>query len=123
MARVRSRSGGADGLWPDDAPGRRGLDSELRRSLQQARALAGSLRVDYQLGWRTPVIGHAWLVVRRRIHQEIRIYIDALTRQQTAFNSTVVQALGRLVEHSRGLASSAEVAELRSQSTDGAGRP
>lgn len=88
-------------------------DEELSRSLRQARLLSGQLYVEYKLGWRTPIIGHIWREVRRRIHQEIRIFIDALIKQQTSFNQSVVQVLTRIVDRLAQTPSSAEVAELR----------
>lgn len=92
------------------------FDPEVYRSLHQARAIVQTgLQVDYQLGWRTPVIGHLWMAIRRRIHQEIRIYSDALMAKQSSFNAHLVRALTYLVG---GLASSqllARAAEVDTQ--------
>lgn len=75
------------------------FDPELYRCLHQANVLTASgLQVDCELGWKTPIIGHAWMAVRRRIHQEVRIYVDALTAQQSSLNAHLVRALSRLVE-------------------------
>ncbi|MGH2458366.1 MAG: hypothetical protein ACRDIY_05810 [Chloroflexota bacterium] len=84
---ARSRSNG-ERLFPED----------LYRNLRQARMIGGGLSVDGALGWRTPIIGQAWLLVRRRIHQEIRIYIDALTTQQSNLNTHLLRALVHIVE-------------------------
>ena len=79
---------GEDNVFPED----------VYRSLHQARTIGGALSVDHDLGWRTPIIGHLWLVVRRRIHQEIRIYIDSLSTQQSSLNVQLIRALTTVVE-------------------------
>lgn len=79
---------GSTHLFPED----------LYRSLHQARTIGGGISVDYALGWRTPIIGHAWMMVRRRIHQEIRIYIDALTTKQSSLNTYLIRAVTAMVE-------------------------
>jgi hypothetical protein len=84
---ARFRSGDAH-LFPE----------ELYRSVHQARTIGGGISVDYTLGWRTPIIGPVWMMVRRRIHQEIRIYIDALTTRQSNLNTHLVRAISVLVE-------------------------
>ncbi len=87
------RASGQGDLFPED----------LYRSLHQARTLGGRIAVDYPLGWRTPIVGQAWMVVRRRIHQEIRIYVDALTTQQNSLNAHLIRALTQVVETLDGL--------------------
>ncbi len=71
---------------------------DVYRSLHQARTIGGGISVNYVLGWRTPIIGQAWLIVRRRIHQEIRIYLDALTAQQSNLNTHLLRSLTGVVE-------------------------
>ena len=84
---------GGNHLFPDD----------VYRCLHQMRTVGGMLRVEPKLGWRTPVIGYAWMLLRERIHREIHIYIDALTSQQAAFNSQTVRALTQVVQGIDGL--------------------
>lgn len=109
MARVRAAvPASARSPVPDPLDRPRSRESRLfpedvYRSLHQARTIGGGLSVDYTLGWRTPIIGHAWLAVRRRIHQEIRIYLDALTAQQNNLNAHLVRALTHVVEALDGL--------------------
>lgn len=118
MARVRARARGPSsdaprpGRWPEGAAGR---DPALDRDVQQARLLSDAPRVDVSLGWKTPVVGHAWLAIRRWVHQEIRIYIDALLQQQSAFNVSVARALGRIAERLDASASRAELEALRAE--------
>ncbi|HEX5417870.1 MAG TPA: hypothetical protein VFZ25_19605 [Chloroflexota bacterium] len=71
---------------------------DLYRSLHQARTLAGGLSIHYTMGFRTPFVGQIWMAIRKRIHAEIRIYIDALTHQQSLLNTHVVRALTQSVE-------------------------
>ena len=117
MARVRARARGQreDEVAAGQAGGVRERDQGLYRDLHQASLLSDSPRADYQPGWKTPIVGHAWLVVRRWLHQEIRIYVDALQEQQSAFNTTVARALTRVVERQEGSASREELAELRAE--------
>jgi hypothetical protein len=75
------------------------FDADLYQNLHQANLLAGSgLGVSYELGWRTPLVGHVWMAVRRRIHQEIRVYLDAALSRQSSYNSYLVRAFTRLME-------------------------
>src|SRR5579884_2906040 len=104
MARVRASISSTDVKSGPGAPsGLRTGDGhlfpdDLYRSLHQARTIGGGMSVDYALGWRTPIIGHLWMIVRQRIHQEIRIYVDALTTQQSNLNTHLVRALTHVVE-------------------------
>jgi len=78
----------ATSLFPED----------VYRSLHQARTLGGGISVHHTLGWRTPFVGPIWMVIRKRIHAEIRIYIDALTQQQSHLNNHVIRILTQAVE-------------------------
>lgn len=104
MARVRAMVPSAKGAPVAPTSARpRGNDAyvfpeDLYRNLHQARTVAGGLSVDYKLGWRTPVIGPVWMRVRQRIHQEIRIYIDAMTTHQNGLNTYLLRALNQVVE-------------------------
>ncbi|HLH72387.1 MAG TPA: hypothetical protein VKX96_03815 [Chloroflexota bacterium] len=79
---------GEERLFPED----------LYRSLHQARTIGGGISVDYRLGWRTPILGQIWMRIRQRIHQEIRIYIDALTTQQSNLNGYLIRVATHMVE-------------------------
>lgn len=104
MARVRAMVPSARGASLASSTGRvRGGDAylfpeELYRNLHQARTIAGSLSVDPKLGWRTPIVGPVWMRVRERIHQEIRIYIDAMATHQNNLNTYVIRSLGQVVD-------------------------
>lgn len=79
---------GEEHLFPED----------LYRSLHQARTIGGGISVDYRLGWRTPILGQIWMRVRQRIHGEIRIYIDALTTQQSNLNGYLIRVTTHMAE-------------------------
>jgi polyhydroxyalkanoate synthesis regulator phasin len=125
MARIRGEA--ADGPGGEPAAGRRGrlFPDDVYRCLHQARTLAGGLVVDYALGWRTPILGPVWMRVRQRIHQEIRIYIDALIAQQSHLNTQLIRAVSRITETLDGLGlpalretqrqQAAEIAALRAE--------
>jgi hypothetical protein len=104
MARVRVRVPSAQGsvtpaLDPRQRPGDAYLFPEdVYRNLHQARTLGGNLRVEYKLGWRTPLIGPIWMRVRQRIHQEIRIYIDSMTAYQNNLSTHLVRSIVQIVE-------------------------
>lgn len=108
MARVRSAGSAAGRSTPGTPPGfgadgAHSFPEDLYRSLHQARTIGGGIGVDYALGWRTPIVGQAWMLVRQRIHQEIRIYIDALTAQQSNLNTHLIRALTQVVTTLDGL--------------------
>lgn len=46
---------------------------------------------------RLPLIGPAWAAVRRRLHGEVRAYLDPMIWRQTEFNAAVVRSLNALV--------------------------
>lgn len=104
MARVRAATPASTGTATTSAAGRFRpgeaylFPEDLYRGLHQARTIGGGISVDYALGWRTPVVGQAWMLVRRRIHQEIRIYVDALTAHQSNLNTHLIRALTSVVE-------------------------
>jgi hypothetical protein len=77
---------------------RRVFDDRVYRALHQARLLSGRPPAAQRVEYRTAVIGAAWAVVRRRIHQEIQVHIDSLTRHQISFNSQIARALTHLVD-------------------------
>ena len=110
MARVRASLPAKANGSQSPKSGSRALPQErnlfpedVYRSLHQARTIGGGIGVSYTLGWRTPIVGQIWMVVRRRIHAEIRIYIDALTQQQSNLNTHLVRVLTHAVETLDGL--------------------
>jgi|GEM_PF-6830042 len=110
MARVRATLPAKANGSRATAVGSRALPQErnlfpedVYRSLHQARTIGGGISVNYSLGWRTPIVGQIWMLVRRRIHAEIRIYIDALTQQQSNLNTHVVRVMTHAVDTLDGL--------------------
>jgi hypothetical protein len=110
MARIRASLPAAGARLPTGGGTSRTLAGETNifsddvyRSLRHARTIGGGITITYNLGWRTPIVGQVWMLVRSRIHQEIRIYIDALTTQQSNLNTHLVRALAGVVEGLDGL--------------------
>jgi hypothetical protein len=66
--------------------------------LDRARRVAKRLSVDPHVGWRTPLLGPLWHVVRRVLYRDLRIYADAVASKQMVYNEAIVQALDLLVE-------------------------
>jgi hypothetical protein len=109
MARIRARRSEASSSSPTPVANRFRsgeaflFPEEVYRSIHQARTIGGGIAIDPTLGWRTPIIGQVWLIVRQRIHQEIRIYIDALTAQQSNVNVHLIRIATNVVETLDGL--------------------
>ncbi|MBI2862515.1 MAG: hypothetical protein HYX89_06825 [Chloroflexi bacterium] len=92
------------------------LDEAIARELHQASVVARPAEVEYSIGWRTPILGQLWALVRRRLHQEMRIYLGIQASRQYTFNSSIVRALGKLLEELGRLGlrdQQREVAQLR----------
>ena len=77
--------------------------------LARAHEIAARPGVDYAIGYQTPVLGQAWARVRQTIHDEARLYVDALMARQAELDEAMLGALEAL---------RAEVAELRRQIED-----
>ncbi|HEY3079716.1 MAG TPA: hypothetical protein VGM69_07390 [Chloroflexota bacterium] len=72
--------------------------------LERARALAARPGVEYEIGWRTPLLGQAWAGLRQVVHDEARRYVDALMARQAELDAALLEAIAELRD---------EVAELR----------
>lgn len=51
---------------------------------------------------RMPLLGHLWAAVRRRLHGEVRAYLDPMVWRQVDFNAAVVRSLNVLVRELYG---------------------
>src|SRR5205814_6687136 len=72
--------------------------------LARAGALLARPGVEYEIGWRTPVLGPAWAALRETIHGQARLYVDALMARQAELDAALLAAIAQL---------RAEVASLR----------
>jgi len=72
--------------------------------LARARELLERPGVEYEIGWRTPVLGPAWAALRETIHGQARLYVDALMARQAELDAALLAAIAQL---------RAEVADLR----------
>jgi GT2 family glycosyltransferase len=59
--------------------------------------------------------GRAWELLRVRLHQEVRAYLDQMIFRQTEFNGAVVRALNTLARRSDTPAASRELEALRDE--------
>jgi hypothetical protein len=64
--------------------------------LARARDLLERPGVEYEIGWRTPLLGPAWAALRETIHGEARLYVDALMARQAEIDAAFLAELGRL---------------------------
>ena len=74
--------------------------------LARAHEIAARPGVAYTIGYQTPVLGRAWATVRQTIHDEARLYVDALMARQAELDEALLGAIEAL---------RAEVAELRAR--------
>jgi hypothetical protein len=77
--------------------------------LARAREIAARPGVTYAIGYRTPILGQAWATVRQTIHDEARLYVDALMARQAELDEAMLAAIEAL---------RVDVAELRRQLED-----
>lgn len=75
----------------------------------RAKEIQARPGVDYDVDWRTPVLGQAWAAVRRTIHEEARLYVDALMARQAELDAALIETIEEL---------RAEVADLCRQLED-----
>ena len=74
--------------------------------LARAREIAARPGVVYTIGYQTPILGQAWATVRQTIHDEARLYVDALMARQAELDEALLGAIEAL---------RAEVARLRAR--------
>jgi hypothetical protein len=72
--------------------------------LVRAREIAARPGVAYTIGYQTPILGQAWATVRKTIHDEARLYVDALMARQAELDEAMLAAIEAL---------RAEVVEMR----------
>ncbi len=91
-----------------------------QKALQQVRYLAEDIYVDYPIEWQNPLWGRAWAIFRRKIHAEVRSYVDAMVARQMAFNVAVAQVLEAMNQHlaKRAAEPTSEVVALRERVTE-----
>jgi AcrR family transcriptional regulator len=79
-----------------DGTGLRVLVDDPAMTLERARALVERPGVEYEIGWRTPVLGQAWAALRGMVHGEARLYVDALMARQSELDAALVEAIAEL---------------------------
>jgi GT2 family glycosyltransferase len=96
-----------------------------RRVLQDTGALAQALdQLNEQwdkvyeplhLAPARAVLGRAWDVVRARLHNEVRSYLDPMVYRQTELNANIVRVLNQLSQRSRTPSDADEIEALRDE--------
>jgi hypothetical protein len=64
--------------------------------MARAQAIAARPGVEYEIGWRTPVLGQAWARLREVIHGEARLYVDALMARQAELDAALLDTIDDL---------------------------
>lgn len=103
----------------------RSLDEAPEELTQRLAELNAGWKRSYQppvVTSRTPVLGSAWAAMRRRIHEEVRAYLEPLIWEQNDVNAAIVRSLNVLASGLYGgllqrslQALYREVVELRQQ--------
>jgi hypothetical protein len=65
-------------------------------ALERAREIAARPGVEYAIGWQTPVLGQAWARLRQMVHDEARLYVDALMARQSELDDAMLAAIADL---------------------------
>jgi len=89
--------------------------------LERARELAARPGVEYEIGWRTPILGQAWALLRQVVHDEARRYVDALMARQAELDAALLEEVGWLRDEVAALRD--EVAARRDETARGGTRP
>lgn len=66
---------------------------DLDEKLKEVNARSGQIYEPFDVSSRTPVLGDLWAALRRRIHEEVRSYLDPMVWRQSEFNTLVSQIL------------------------------
>jgi hypothetical protein len=64
--------------------------------LERAREIAARPGVEYEIGWRTPILGQAWAGLRQVVHDETRRYVDALMARQAELDAALIEEIAAL---------------------------
>jgi hypothetical protein len=83
---------------PEPGPSRRPFPGVERDPIARARAIADGPGVEYRIGWRTPILGQAWAELRKMIHGEARLYVDALMARQSELDAAFLEEVAALRE-------------------------
>jgi hypothetical protein len=93
-AEMARRAGARGGVPPAEGPPAFvGAEAE---PLARARSLIERPGVEYEIGWRTPLLGQAWAGLRQLIHGEARLYVDALMARQAELDLALLDAIAEL---------------------------
>lgn len=90
-------------------------DRALEQALRDANQSWDKVFAPLQLPPAGSLPGRAWELLRTRLHQEVRGYLDAMIFRQTEFNAAVVRALNALSRRGDAPAADPEVEALRDE--------
>ncbi|NJN16764.1 MAG: glycosyltransferase family 2 protein [Oscillochloris sp.] len=90
-------------------------DRELDVALSQTNEQWNKVYEPLHLPPAASTIGKGWEVLRRRIHAEVRSYLDPMIFRQSEFNGGVVRALNSLARRYRSVVHRNELESLRDE--------
>ncbi len=75
----------------------RGIPPELSENQRDLNTRWDQIYEPFEVRSRLPVLGPLWAMIRRRIHGEVRAYLDPMIWRQVEFNASAVRSLNALV--------------------------
>lgn len=78
------------------------IPPELEAGLYEINTCWNRIYEPWTVRSRLPVLGTLWAAVRRRLHGEVRAYLDPMVWRQVDFNAAVVRSLNVLVRELYG---------------------
>ena len=75
---------------------------ELQASMHEINTGWNRIYEPLTVRSRLPLLGTLWAAVRRRLHGEVRAYLDPMVWRQVDFNAAVVRSINALVQELYG---------------------
>ncbi|MBN1484463.1 MAG: hypothetical protein JXA37_07045 [Chloroflexia bacterium] len=75
------------------------IPPDLEHSMHELNERWNKVYEPLSVRSRIPLFGQLWAMVRRRLHGEVRSYLDPMIWRQTEFNAAVVRSLNIAVQY------------------------
>jgi polyhydroxyalkanoate synthesis regulator phasin len=93
----------------------RQVDQELVQALDTTNEQWDKVYEPLHLAPGRSLPGRLWDVLRMRLHQEVRSYVDPMIYRQTELNASIVRALNNIVRRSSFFARASEIEALHDE--------
>lgn len=90
-------------------------ESELVQALDQLNKQWDKIYEPLHLAPARSALGRVWDVVRARLHNEVRSYLDPMIYRQTELNANIVRALNHFSQRNRAQPGTDEIEALRDE--------